>query len=122
MRIRIPSFLRIAGIYFGIAIAGVLVISLIGWAAGWKSSVEFSNAYFVAGAIIIGFGAISVLGGFGLRGDKRVLYPRSAGVLNLDEQINRLVDDSSKSERALIICFIVGTILIAAAVLAGNLR
>ena len=39
-----------------------IVVSLIGLKLGWKTSTEFSNGFFVAGAILISIGFISFQG------------------------------------------------------------
>jgi hypothetical protein len=90
---------------------GVLAFG-IGWVIGWRTSIQYSNAYFVIGAILIGIGTLSVAGGFMFRGNYRLNYAQSAGILNNSERTNQNVSNASSTYSTLIIFTLSGLILI----------
>jgi hypothetical protein len=84
----------------------------IGWIVGWRSSLEISNEFFVIGAILIGIGALSVTGGFMLRGNYQLNVAQSAGVLGQSERTNQNVMNAVNTYSTLIIFTLSGIILI----------
>jgi hypothetical protein len=84
----------------------------IGWVIGWRTSLQYSNAFFIIGAILIGIGTLSVAGGFMLRGNYRLNYAQSAGVLTNSERTDQNVSNVSSTYSTLIIFALSGIIFI----------
>jgi len=57
-------FLRLAGLILGATLAISLLVLLIGYIYQWDKSVQFSNAFFAAGAVTIILGIFSITGKF----------------------------------------------------------
>ncbi len=98
-----------------------LAAVIAGWLLGWETPTQFSDALFIAGGVALALGVASSIGGLKIRGDYFILYPQSAGDMNLEERSNRLVSDSIKSQRALILLAVCGILLIGVSVIVGNL-
>ena len=62
-----------------------LVVSIIGLMLGWKTSTQFSDGFFWAGAIVISIGFVNLLGTFSQRTASATQYSRSAVRLDLAE-------------------------------------
>jgi hypothetical protein len=120
MKQTLISYLRSSGIAVILAIVIGLVIGGIGWLSGWRNPVEFSDGFFIAGAVVIAIGLLSVLGGYQLRGNFTLLHSQSAGIMNRDEQTSRMVKDTADSYGALFLLSFCGILLIAVAVILGS--
>ena len=62
-----------------------LVVSIIGLMLGWKTSTQFSDGFFWAGAIVISIGFVNLLGTFSQRPSSAMQYSRSAVRLDMAE-------------------------------------
>ena len=62
-----------------------LVVSIIGLMLGWKTSTQFSDGFFWAGAIVISIGFVNLLGTFSQRTASATQYSRSAVRLDMAE-------------------------------------
>ena len=115
------SFLRLLGktlfVAFGI---GVLACG-IGWALGWRTGAQFSNALFWPGCILIIIGILSVMGGYGMRSNFGTLYSQSAGDMSVSERTQRWVADMSQGYGAFIVLFLIGGFLIGLSILVGTI-
>jgi hypothetical protein len=67
------------------ALIGGVVVAIIGWINKWDTSVQFSNAFFYGGVILMGIGLVSVLG---MRGQDT----------NTARQFSQVVDDSRSEQ------------------------
>jgi hypothetical protein len=106
-----PSLLRlILKILLVTLVIGAAVFSL-GWLAGWRTAVEFSNACFVVGGLFIALGTLSVMGGFKLRGDWLINFAQSAGPLTQFERTTQNVDNSLGIYSTLVLLTVCGLIL-----------
>jgi hypothetical protein len=112
------AFIKAAGIALLAAIAIGSVLTLIGLLAKWTTAVEFSNAFFIAGSVVIIIGISFVLGGDIIRGDVRIYY---ASGVKVNERINRVMTDTLQAYRGLIAFSMCGVFLIAASVVIGSL-
>ncbi len=52
------SVSRLFATTFLIALVVGILVSVIGWLLGWKTSVQFSNGLFISGGLIIVFGPL----------------------------------------------------------------
>ncbi len=100
-----------------VALVLSILIYILGVLFNWKTSLEYSNAFFIAGAIAIIAGAGSVMGGFQLRGDHRILYPQSAGDMDIEKRSDTLIKDSIHSYQTTILGAICGFVLIAISII-----
>ena len=54
------QLLRLVGVIFGLTLLISLIVVIIGMVYEWKTPVQYSNGFFVAGAIAIVLGTFSV--------------------------------------------------------------
>ncbi len=97
-----------------------LGVLLIGYLLGWKDPTHFSNAFFIAGAILIVLGVLSVTGGYSQRSDFGLLYSESAGQMSSTERTQRMLDDMNQRYGGFAILLVTALLLIGAAILIGN--
>jgi hypothetical protein len=121
MKQNLIHYIRLAGTAALIAILAGLIVLGIGWLGRWHSALQFSNGFFTAGAIVIVLGLLSVMGGFSMRSDFRVLYSQSAGDMNLADRSRLWMADITQGYGVLILLAIAGFLLIGIAVLIGSL-
>ena len=104
--LRLAVFVVAAGLVFITVIAGV------GWIIGWRTSVEYSNGFFIVGAITAVFGAYSALGGLGMRGHPGVNVARTASPASLEERNRQMFKDMKEGNNFAVVMVIVGLLLI----------
>ena len=63
-----------------------IVVSIIGLMLGWKTSTQFSDGFFWAGAILLSIGLLNILGMFSQSADTRMLYSQSTVHLDMAER------------------------------------
>lgn len=80
MKNTIPRLL-IGAILFSL-ISGI-VVAIIGVVLGWKTSTQFSDGFFWAGAIVISIGFVNLLGMFSQRTVSGMRYNQSPVHLNM---------------------------------------
>ncbi len=112
---------HLAGVIFVITFLAAVLIALIGWIAGWKTSLQYSNGYFITGAAVILLGMLSVIGNYQIRSNFGVQYSQSSGSMNLSERTRLWVADLRQGYNALIVCAISGGLLIGLAVLVDKI-
>lgn len=83
MKNPIPRLL-IGAILFSL-ISGI-VVAVIGLMLGWKTSTQFSDGFFWAGAIVISIGFVNLLGMFSQRTASGLQYSQSAVHLDATER------------------------------------
>ena len=108
--------LRLLGIALGLTLLISLVVLIFGFVFHWHSSVQFSNAFFVAGAIAIVIGTFSVTGGFEQRANFGMTYAESAGQASISERTQRMMADINQRHGVLILMIGTGILLIAISV------
>lgn len=116
MEKKISPILRLVGIALGLMLLISLVVLIIGVVLKWNTSVQFSNAFFIAGAIAIVIGTLSVTGGFGQRGNFGMTYAESAGQASIPERTQRMMADINQRYGVLILMIGTGILLIAISV------
>jgi hypothetical protein len=112
--------LRLAGLILGVTLAISLLVLLIGYIYQWDKPVQFSDAFFAAGAIIIILGIFSVIGGFAQRANFNILYAESAGQANLAERSQRIVAEVTQRYGVVILLVSTGLVLIGIAIAIGR--
>ncbi len=114
------SFLRLLGTTLLLILIIGILISIVGWFVGWKTATQFSNAFFLPGGICIVIGILSVVGGYSMRSDFKVLYSQSAGDMSTSERAKRWVADMSAGYGTFIFMFLTGGFLILLAIIIGS--
>ncbi len=70
------------------SLVSAIVVAIIGWILGWKTSIQFSDGFFWAGAILISIGMVNLLGMFSQRTVSGLQYSQSAVHLDATERFN----------------------------------
>jgi len=117
---RFSHFLKLAGVVFIFTLAISLIVLIIGFIVQWKEPVQYSNAFFAAGAILIVLGFLSISGGFAQRGNFNMTYAETAGNANITERTQRMMGDITQRYGAMTLLGTVGIFLIVISVLIGN--
>jgi hypothetical protein len=119
---RLPASVRF-GLLLVLAFLGfVILVALVGWLFfDWRTSTQFSNGFFILGAIVAVFGAYSAMGGFGMRGNAGVNIARTASPASLEERNKQMFADIRRGIDTAFILTLVGLLLIGVAVLLPNL-
>ena len=99
----------------------ILLVAALGWLVGWRTATEFSNGFFIVGAILSVFGAYSALGGFGMRGNFGVNFARTASPASLEERNKQMIADMMQGTNAAYMLVFIGLLMIGVAVLIPNL-
>jgi hypothetical protein len=115
------KILRLLAITFVLAFAIGLITAFIGWLLHWNSTTQFSNGFFGAGAILIVIGILSIVGGFGMRSDFKLLYSQSAGDMNTLERSKRWIADMTQGYAFFSFLLLTGIYLIGFAILIPNI-
>ncbi len=102
-----------------LVVAGAIV-GVIGALANWQS-LQFSNALFIGGALLIVLGTASIIGTYTLRGSFGVQYSQSAGDMTILERAKLWMADLNQGYSLLAICVIAGGLLIGGAVLVDKI-
>jgi hypothetical protein len=88
-----------------------VVIGIIGYINKWNSSIAYSNAFFVAGCLIIVAGASSRLNAGQERNNFQLLYAESFRDMSSSERANYIINVSS-SIRLVVLGLLSGILLI----------
>ncbi len=98
-----------------------ILLVLVGLLLKWKSTIQFSNAFFWAGAILVVFGVLSIFGGYGMRSNFGVIYSQSAGDMNILERTKQWIADTEQSYSIYILLLFSGVVLMLISVLIGEI-
>lgn len=112
--------LRLAGLILGATLVISLLVLLIGYIYQWDKPVQFSNAFFAAGAVTIILGIFSVTGGFAQRANFNILYAESAGQADQAERSQRAVTEVIQRYAVVIMLVSTGLLLIGIAIAIGT--
>jgi len=110
-------YLRLCGSAVLLAVVVVLVISGIGWLAGWRAAAQFSNGLSGAGSIIVALGFLSLAGGLHMRGGLRVPNRRPDSDLNRSERARIWAAETIQGYNPLVLLAIIGLFLIGVSLL-----
>jgi uncharacterized membrane protein len=107
-------------VMLGITLVVSLIVVIIGRVDGWEQPVQFSNGFFVAGAIVILLGTLSVAGGFQQRANFQMTYAESAGQASISERAQRMMGDINQRYGMLVLMIGAGVLLIGISVAIGT--
>ena len=113
-------FLRLAGKILGTTMLIALAVFLIGYLLRWNQPAQYSNGFFIAGAILIVLGVFSVAGGIAQRTNFDIIYTETAGQANIAERNQRTVAEITQRYGSMIYLFVTGLLLILIAVGIGQ--
>lgn len=113
-------FVRVLIFSLLLSVAACLIIGLLGLILRWDSAVKFSNGLFWAGAILIVLGGLSILGGYGIRGDSTVQYGQTAGDMSVSERSKLWLKDMTQGYNMLILFLISGALTMGVSALVGS--
>jgi hypothetical protein len=113
-------FLRLAGRILGTIAFIWLAVFLTGYLLHWSQPIQYSNIFFIAGAILVVMGVYSVAGGFAQRSDFKILYGESAGQANITERNQRMAAEITQRYGTMIFMLVTGLLLILIAVGIGK--
>ncbi len=105
-------FLRLAGKILLTTVLISLAIFLAGNLLHWSQPTQYSNGFFIAGAIVIVLGVYSVAGGFAQRANFGMTYAESAGQASLAERNQRVAADMTQRYGTIIFLGVTGVLLI----------
>ncbi len=113
-------FLKLAGRILGTTILIALAVLLLGYFLGWNQPAQYSNGFFVAGAILVVIGVYTVFGGFAQRANFGMTYAESAGQAGIAERNQRTAGDIVQRYGTMIFLVVTGLLLILIAVGIGT--
>ena len=119
-RLAIMSMIKMCGEGILLTIFAGIVIGIIGNLNKWDTSLEYSNAFFIAGCLLIIAGTSSRLGAGQEWNYFQGLYAESFRDMSASERANLIVNASS-SVRLVILGLLSGILLILISVLVTNL-
>ena len=114
-------FLRLAGKILATTVLIGLAVFLLGYLLHWNQPAQYSNGFFVTGAILIVLGILSVAGGIAQRTNFDILYAESAGQADIAERNQRTVSEITQRYGNMIFLLVTGLLLILIAVVIGQL-
>ena len=117
MKEGILRYLRLTGVAVLMAVIVALLVSGIGWLAGWRTAVQFSNGLSGAGSIFLALGILSLAGGCRMRGGLRVPNRPPDRDMNRSERTKQFAADAIQGFNPLFLLACTGLILIGAALL-----
>jgi hypothetical protein len=110
-RLVILAIIKMCGEAILLTVIAGMVIGAIGYINNWDTSLAYSNAFFIAGCLVILAGASSRLGAGQQWGNFRSLYAESFRDMSSDERAKFIIDASS-SVRLVILGLLSGLLLI----------
>lgn len=113
-------FLRLAGKILLTTVLISLAIFLAGNLLHWSQPTQYSNGFFIAGAIVIVLGVFSIAGGIAQRTNFDILYAETAGQAGIAERNQRTVSEITQRYGNMIFLLVTGLLLILIAVGIGQ--
>jgi hypothetical protein len=113
-------FLKLAGKIIGTTVLITLAVFLLGVLLSWDQPIQYSNGFFIAGAIMVVLGVYTVAGGFAQRANFGMTYAESAGQANLAERNQRTAAELTQRYGTMIFLVATGLLLILIAVGIGQ--
>ena len=113
-------FLRLAGKILLTTVLISLAIYLAGNLLHWSQPTQYSNGFFVAGAIVIVLGVFSIAGGIAQRTNFDILYAETAGQAGIADRNQRTVSEITQRYGNMIFLLVTGLLLILIAVGIGQ--
>ncbi len=116
----IKAILKMCGESILIATIAGVAIGIIGYINKWDSSIAYSNAFFLAGCLVIIAGTASRLGASQERANFQLLYAESFRDMSNTERANFIINASS-SIRLVILGLLSGILLMLISAIAAFL-
>lgn len=113
-------FLQLAGKILLTTVLISLAIYLAGNLLHWSQPAQYSNGFFIAGAIVIVMGVFSIAGGIAQRTNFDILYAETAGQAGIAERNQRTVSEITQRYGNMIFLLVTGLLLILIAVGIGQ--
>jgi hypothetical protein len=113
-------FLRLAGRILGTTALIMLAVFLFGYLLHWTQPAQYSNGFFIAGAIMIVLGVFSVAGGFVQRANFGIVYSESAGQADIEKRNQRMAEDITQRYGSLIFLVVTGLLLVLISIWIGQ--
>jgi hypothetical protein len=110
-------YLRLCGSALLLAVVVALLISCIGWLAGWRAANQFSNGLSGAGSIIVALGFLSLAGGLHMRGGFRVPNRRPDSDMNRSKRARIWAAETVQGYNPLVLLAVTGLFLIGVSLL-----
>ena len=121
MEKQISSGLRLLGMIVGLTLLVSLIVAGVGLVFRWNTWVQFSNGFFIAGAIVVVLGTFSIAGGFQQRASFPLTYAETASQASISERGKRMMADINQRYGAMILMIGTGLLLIAISVVIPQL-
>jgi len=106
----------------GLTLLVSLIVVIIGLVYQWNTPVQFSNAFFAAGAIVIVLGTFSITGGFQQRANFGLTYAETASDASIAKRGQRMMADINQRYGAMILMIGTGLLLIAISIAISQLQ
>lgn len=116
MEKQISPILRLTGTMLGLTLLISLIVVAIGLVFQWNTPAQFSNGFFIAGAIVVVLGTFSITGGFQQRASFSLTYAETASQAPISERGKRMMSDINQRYGAMILMIGTGLLLIAISV------
>lgn len=104
----------------GLTLLVSVIVVIIGVLYGWKTPVQYSNGFFVAGAPAIVLGTFSIAGGFQQRASFPLTYAETASQASLSERAQRMVADINQRYGMMVSLMAVGLLLVLISIAINN--
>ena len=121
MEQKASHILRLVGFILGLTMLVSLIVIVIGMVSGWDRSTQFSNGFFIAGAIVIVLGTFSVTGGLQQRANFPLAYAETASDASISERTQRMMTDINQRYGTMTLFIGAGVLLIVISIAIGNL-
>lgn len=109
-RLVITTMIKVGGESVLLTILAAIVIGIIGYLNRWSTSLQYSNAFFIAGSLLIIAGTSSRLAAGQERNFFQQIYAESFREMSASEQANFIIQASS-SVRVVILGLVSGILL-----------
>jgi hypothetical protein len=113
--------IRLTGAAALIALITGLMVSGIGWLAGWHTAAQFSNGLSGTGSVIFVLGILSLMGGYRMRSSMRVANSPPAGGMNLGDRTRQWMADVTQGYNTVVLLGMAGILLVGISILLGRL-
>lgn len=115
------AFRHVVLTILGLALVGGFLTPLVGLIAGCRTSLEFSNSYFIAGSILGMIGVVTTFGKFGIRWKFNEKKTEPIGTVEISEKTRWWLEDATKGYNPIIILVSSGLILIGLSILVDKI-
>ncbi len=101
-RLVVMAIMQVCGKAILLTLIGGIVIGIIGYLSKWNASLAYSNAFFIAGVLAMGAGAMSRLSAGQDRNQFQLTHAESFRDMSASEQANLIVKLSSSTSQVIL--------------------